>query len=99
MVLQAAAQAVIGVIQVGIMILVARRWRGRAGRAWIIFGMTITTVGSQAGWYGIDHGWLASHRSVTLNMIVMFGGLVCCLIGLLAAAKAEPRSHDSGVRS
>jgi formate hydrogenlyase subunit 3/multisubunit Na+/H+ antiporter MnhD subunit len=91
--------AVVGAIQLGIVVLLANRWKRRIGRAWIVAGILLSTVASQAGWYGIDHGWLTSRHRVALDMIALNIGLVCCFIGILASARAKPRGHGSVTKS
>jgi Na+/proline symporter len=91
--------AVVGAIQLGIVLLLANRWKRRAGRAWIVAGMLLSTAASQAGWYGIDHNWLISRHRVALAMIVLNVGLVSCVIGALTSARAKPPEPASATKS
>jgi hypothetical protein len=91
--------AVVGAVQLGIVVLLANRWKRRIGRAWIVAGMLLSTVASQAGWYGIGHNWLTSRHRVALDMIALSIGPVCCFIGILTSARAKPQGSASVTKS
>ncbi len=80
--------AVVGAVQFGIVISLARAWKGRIGRAWIVAGLLLTTAASQVGWYGIEHNWLTIRHRVALDMIALSIGMVCCVIGALAFGRS-----------
>lgn len=82
--------ALVGAVQLGIVVLLAKGWKRRIGRTWVVAGMLLNTVASQAGWYGLDHNWPTSRHRVALDMIALGLGLVCCFTGILASARAKP---------
>lgn len=82
--------ALVGAVQLGIVVLLAKGWKRRIGRACVVAGMLLSTVASQAVWYGIDHNWPTSRHRVALNMIALSIGLVCCFVGILVSARAKP---------
>jgi hypothetical protein len=91
--------ALVGAAQLGIVVLLAKGWKRHSGRAWVVAGALLTTVATQAGWYGIDHNWPTSRHRVALTMIALSIGPVCCFIGILASARAKPQEPAAITKS